>query len=143
MTNIITACSVAELLTWVSGWLQLRPASSMVSGHFIRGPKNNLYIPSSVMPRKCWIVRGPSGLNSHIRRGRRLQGWTQRTSITCITITRLKSLSKRSRMRLCNISTSFAGPQISPLLIHDISCGGGPERKAGVAAYFVPRGVVM
>ena len=48
ITNIITVCSVAELLTWVSGRLQFRPASSVVSGHFIRDPKNNPYISSSV-----------------------------------------------------------------------------------------------
>ena len=34
-------------------------------------------------------------------------------------------------MRLYNIGTSFTGPQFSPLLIHDVSCGGGAERKAG------------
>jgi len=131
MINKKTACLATGLLTWVSGRLQLRPASSMVYGHFIFGLKNNLYISSRIMPRKCWIVRGPSGLNSHIRRGRHLQGGTRQTSMTCITMTGLTSLSRRSRMRLCNIGTSFAGPQFSPLLIHDVSCGGGPEQKAG------------
>ena len=46
-------------------------------------------------------------------------------------------------MRLCNVSTSFTGPQSSPLLIHDVSCGGGAERKAGAATHLVPRGAVM
>ena len=37
-------------------------------------------------------------------------------------------------MRLRNVGTSLTGPQSSPLLTHDASCGGGPERKAGAAA---------
>ena len=65
------------------------------------------------------------------RRGLRLQGGTWRTSMTCITVTRLMSLSMRSWMRLCNIGTSFTGPQFSPLLIHDVSCGGGLSERQG------------
>ena len=37
----------------------------------------------------------------------------------------------------------LAGPQLSPLLIHDIGCGGGPEWKAGAAAHLVLLGAVM
>ena len=33
--------------------------------------------------------------------------------------------------------------QLSPLLIHDINCGGGPERKAGAAAHLALLGAVM
>ena len=82
VTNKKTACSAAELLTWVSRRLQLRPTSSMVSGHFIRDPKNNRYIPLSITPKKCRMVRGPSGLNSHIQRDRCWHGRTRRSSIT-------------------------------------------------------------
>ena len=32
--------------------------------------------------------------------------------------------------------------QLRPLLIHDISCGGGPERKAGAAAHLALLGAV-
>ena len=113
-----------------------------MSEHIICGPKNNLYISSGIMLRKCWIARRPSGLNSHMWRGRCLQGWTRRNSITCITITRLKSLSKRSWIWLCSIGTSLAGPQLSPLLIHDISCGGGPGQKVGAATHLALRGAV-
>ena len=77
-----TRYPVSRLLTWVSGRLQLRPASSVVSGHSTFGPKNNLHIPSSFKPKKCLTVHGPSGLNSHIRRGRRLHGNIRRISIT-------------------------------------------------------------
>ena len=34
-------------------------------------------------------------------------------------------------------------PQSSPLLTHDTSRGGGPERKAGGATYWVPLGAVI
>ena len=30
-----------------------------------------------------------------------------------------------------------------PLLIHDITCGGGPERKVGAATHLALRGPVM
>ena len=71
-----------RVLTEVSGWLQSRPMSSVVSGHCFRVPKNNFHIPLCVVPKKCWRVCGPSGLNSHMRRSRRWHGKTRRTSIT-------------------------------------------------------------
>ena len=43
-------------------------------------------------------------------------------------------------MRLCRVYTSSIDPQSNPLLIHDASCNGGPERNAGIAAHLVPRG---
>ena len=115
------------LLTSASGRLQLRPASLDKSGHLACDPKNNLYISTGVAPIKCWRTRGPSGLNSHRRRGRRLQGSMRRISITCATTVKLISLSRRSRMRPCSKGTSLDGPQISPSLTHDASRGGGPE----------------
>ena len=45
-------------------------------------------------------------------------------------------------MRLCRVCTSSTDPQSSPLLIHDASCNGGPERNAGIAAHLEPRGSV-
>ena len=42
-----------RVLSGVSGWLQSRPISSVVSGHCFRFPKNNLHIPSCVVPKKC------------------------------------------------------------------------------------------
>ena len=42
-----------RVLTVVSGWLQSRPISSVVSGHCFRFPKNNFHIPSCVVPKKC------------------------------------------------------------------------------------------
>ena len=143
MTNKETACSAAEILTLVSRRLQFRPASSVVSGHFIRDSKNNRYIPSGVMSKKFGIVHGPSGLNSHIRRGRHLQGRARRTSMTCITLTRLTSLLRRSQMRLCNVGTSLAGPQSSPLLTHDDNRCGGPEWKMGGGLCLLPLGAVI
>ena len=53
MINKRTVCSAMGLLTWAAGRLQLRPTSSVVSGHSICGPKNDLYISSCVMPSKC------------------------------------------------------------------------------------------
>ena len=105
-----TRCPVSRLLTWVSRRLQLRPASSVVSGHFTCGPKNNLHIPSSFRPKKCLIVRGPSGLNSHIQRGRRLHGSVRRISITCIMLTRFMSLSISSQIQFYSSGTSPSGP---------------------------------
>ena len=46
-------------------------------------------------------------------------------------------------MRPCNKGTSLDGPQLSPLLTYDASCGGGPERKAGGATHLVPLGAVI
>ena len=135
-------CPALRLLTWASRRLQLRPASSVVSGHFTCGPKNNLHIPSSFRPKKCLIVRGPSGLNSHIRRGRHLHGNIRRTNITCIMLTRFMSLSRSSRIRLCSTGTSPAGPQFRPTSVQDASCDGGPERNSGAATHFVPLGAV-
>ena len=91
-----TGCPVSRLLTWVSRRLQLRPASSAVSGHSTFCPKNNLHISSSFNPKKCLTVRGPSGLNSHIRRGRRWHDNIHQINITCIMLTRLISLSRSS-----------------------------------------------
>ena len=42
-----------RVLTVVSGWLQSRPMSSVVSGHYFRFPKNNFHIPLCVVPKKC------------------------------------------------------------------------------------------
>ena len=53
MINKRTVCSAMGLLTWAAGRLQLRPTSSVVSGHSIWGPKNDLYISLCVMLRKC------------------------------------------------------------------------------------------
>ena len=100
----------------MSGRLQLRPAFSDRSGHVACDPKNNLYISTGVVPIKCWRTRGPSGLNSHRRRGQRLQGSMRQISITCATTVKLISLSRRSRMRSCSKGTSLGGPQISPSL---------------------------
>ena len=135
-------CSVSGLLTWVSGRLQLRPASSVVSGHFTCGPKNNLHIPSSFRTKKFLIVRGPSGLNSHIRRGRHLHSTIHRTSITCIMLTRFMSLSINSRIQCCSSGTSPAGPQFRPTSVQDTNYDGGPERNSGAATHFVPLGAV-
>ena len=52
MINKRTVCSAMGSLIWAAGRLQLRPTSSVVSGHSIWGPKNDLYISSCVMPRK-------------------------------------------------------------------------------------------
>ena len=46
-------------------------------------------------------------------------------------------------MRPYNKGASLDGPQLSPLLTHDASYGGGPERKAGGATHVVPLGAVM
>ena len=136
-------CANTGLLTLASGRLQLRPASSDKSGHLACDPKNNLYISMGVIPMKCCRTRGPSGSNSHRRRGRRLQGSVRRITMTCATTVRLISLSRRSQIRLCSKGTSFGGPQISPSLTHDASRGGGPERKVGGATHVVPLGAVM
>ena len=132
----------SQVLTGVSGRLQLRPASSAVSGQCFCFPKNNFHIPSCVAPKKCWRVCGPSGLNSHMRRDLRWHGRIRQTNITWITLTRSMSLSRRVRMQLCKVCTSSTDPQSSPLLIHDASCGGGPEQNAGIAAHLVLRGSV-
>ena len=132
-----------RLLTSVSGRLQLRPASSVKSGHIICDPKNSLYISTGVAPMKFWRTHGPSGLNSHRRRERRLPGSVRRISMTCVTLTRLRSLSKRSLMRPCNKGTSLDNPQSNPLLTHDASRDGGPERKAGGAAHLALLGAVI
>ena len=135
-------CPALRLLTWASRRLQLRPASSVVSRHSTSYPKNNLHIPSSFKPKKCLIVRGPSGLNSHIRRGRRWHGNIRWINITCITLTRLISLSRSSRMRFCSIGTSPAGPQLHPTSVQDANYDGGPERNSGAATHFVPLGAI-
>ena len=137
-----TKCLVSRLLTWVSRRLQLMPASSVVSGHSTCGPKNNLHIPSSFRPKKCLTVRGPSGLNSHIRRGRRWHGNIRRINITCIMLTRFMSLSRSSRIRLYSTGTSPAGPQFRPMSVQVASCDGGPERNSDAATHFVPLGAV-
>ena len=135
-------CPALRLLTWASRRLQLRPASSVVSGHFTCGLRNNLHIPSSFRPKKCLIVRGPSRLNSHIRRGRRLHGNIRWISITCIMLIRFMSLSISSRTRFCSSGTSPAGPQFRPTSVQDANCDGGPERNSGEATHFVPLGAV-
>ena len=135
-------CPTLRLLTWASRRLQLRPASSVVSGHVIFRPKNNLHISLSFKLKKCFTVRGPSGLNSHIRRGRHWHGNIRRINITCIMLTRLMSLSRSSRMRFCSTGTSPAGPQFRPTSVQDASCDGGPERNSGAATHFVALGVV-
>ena len=71
-----------QVLTGVSGRWQSRPASSVVSGQCFRFPKNNFHIPLCIMLKKCWRVRGPSGLNSHMRRGLRWHGRIRRIIIT-------------------------------------------------------------
>ena len=43
----------SRMLTEVSGWLQSRPMSSVVSGHCFCVPKNNFHIPRCVVPKKC------------------------------------------------------------------------------------------
>ena len=143
MIKIWMVCPNTGLLTLASGRLQLRPASSDKSGHIACDPKNNLYISTGVIPMKCCRTHGPSGLNSHRRRGRRLQGSVWRISMACATTVKLISLSRRSRMRSCSKGTSLGGPQISPSLTHDASRGGGPERKVGGVTYVVPLGAVM
>ena len=140
--NIMTTSSVAELLTWVSRRLQLRPASSVLAGHITFRPKNNLHISSSFKPKKCLTVHGPSGLNSHIRRGRRWHDNVRRINITCIMLTRLIFLSRSSRMRFCSIGTSPAGPQLHPTSVQDANCNGGPEQNSGAATHFVPLGAL-
>ena len=131
------------LLTLASGRLQLRPASSDKSGHLVCDPKNNLYISMGVIPMKCCRTRGPSGLNSHRRRGRRLQGSVRRITMTCATTVKLISLSIRSRIWPCSKGTSLGGPQVSLSLTHDARRDGGPERKVGGATHVVPLGAVM
>ena len=42
-----------RVLIVVSGWLQSRPVSSVVSRHCFRFPKNNFHIPSCLVPKKC------------------------------------------------------------------------------------------
>ena len=42
-----------RVLTVVSGWLQSRPMSSVVSGHYFRFLKNNFHIPLCIVPKKC------------------------------------------------------------------------------------------
>ena len=135
-------CPALRLLTWASRRLQLRPASSVVSGYFTCGPKNNLHIPSSFKPKKCLTVCGPSGLNSHIRRGRHWHGNIRRINITCIMLTRLISLSKSSRIWFCSTGTSPAGPQFRPTSVHDANCDGGPERNSRAATHFMPLGAI-
>ena len=68
---------------------------------------------------------------------------TRRTSITWITLMRPVSFSRRLRMRLCSVCTSSIDPQSSPLLIHDASCNGGPDRTVDVAAHLVPQRIVI
>ena len=41
-----------QVLTRVSGWLQSRPLSSVVSDHCFRLPKNNFHIPSCIVLKK-------------------------------------------------------------------------------------------
>ena len=135
-------CPALRLLTLASRRLQLRPASSMMSGHFTCGPKNNLHSPSSFRPKKCLIVRGPYGLNSHIRRGRRLHGNIRQINITCIMLTRLTSLARSSQKRFCSTGTSAAGPQFRPASVQDTNYDGGPKRNSGAATHFVPLGAI-
>ena len=90
----------SQVFTGVSGRLQLRPASSVMSGQCFRFPKNKFHITSCVVSKKCWRVCGPSGLSSHMRRDLRWHGKIRQTNITWITLTRSMSLSRRIRMRL-------------------------------------------
>ena len=96
--------------------MQLRPASSVKSGHISYDLKNSSYISTSIKPMKCWRARGPSELNSHRRRGRCLQGRRRRISITCATTTRLVSLSWRSRIRPCKQGYVFGRPPVKPFV---------------------------
>ena len=117
--------------------------SSVVSGHYFRASENNFHISLNIMPEKCGRVRGPSGLNSHIRRGSRWHERIRQISITWITLVRPMYFLMRLRMRLCSIFTSSTDPHSSPLSIHDASCNGGPNQNVGVAAHLLPQGSVM
>ena len=99
--------------------------------------------PFVLVPKNRCRVCGPSGLNSHILRGRRLQGRARRISTTWITSARVMSFAIMLLMCFCSVDTSSGDPQSRPLLVQDASHSGGLDLKAGAAAHLVPQGSVM